>query len=117
MGHRDGCVCFDRGDVSKLFGAARGGPDSARGCLCRGLPAKARGAFGCADEVARQGGQRAVLGHSEIRKHNCGEMNQPAAKTTAAELAQRVKARFGELVSEPAEFRGEISLKVADVER
>jgi NADH-quinone oxidoreductase subunit C len=32
----------------------------------------------------------------------------------ALELAQQLKARFGELLSEPAEFRGEISLKLAE---
>jgi len=44
-------------------------------------------------------------------------MNELAAKPTAADLAQRVKAKFGELVSEPVEFRGEISFKITDVER
>jgi len=33
------------------------------------------------------------------------------------ELAQKLKAQFGELLSEPAEFRGEITLEVADAER
>ena len=36
---------------------------------------------------------------------------------TALELAQQLKARFGDLLSEPVEFRGEITLKVADAER
>src|SRR5260221_9258716 len=36
---------------------------------------------------------------------------------TALELAQRLKARFPELISEPEEFRGEITLKVAEAER
>jgi NADH-quinone oxidoreductase subunit C len=36
---------------------------------------------------------------------------------TALELAKQLKARFEGVVSEPAEFRGEITLKVADVER
>jgi NADH-quinone oxidoreductase subunit C len=36
---------------------------------------------------------------------------------TAPELAQKLKAQFGNLLSEPAEFRGEITLKLADVER
>ncbi len=35
----------------------------------------------------------------------------------ALHSAQKLKARFGELLSEPAEFRGEISLKLADAER
>src|SRR2546423_1867729 len=33
------------------------------------------------------------------------------------ELAGKLKERFGELISEPTEFRGEISVKVADAER
>ena len=36
---------------------------------------------------------------------------------TALELAQQLKARFGDLISEPTEFRGEISVKLADAER
>jgi NADH-quinone oxidoreductase subunit C len=36
---------------------------------------------------------------------------------TAIDLAKQLKGRFGELVSEPAEFRSEITLKVADTER
>jgi len=36
---------------------------------------------------------------------------------TAPEAAQRIKAQFGEIISEPTEFRGEITLKVADVEK
>jgi NADH-quinone oxidoreductase subunit C len=36
---------------------------------------------------------------------------------TAADLAQQLRAKFPELLSEPTEFRGELSLKVADSER
>jgi NADH-quinone oxidoreductase subunit C len=36
---------------------------------------------------------------------------------SALELAQQLKAKFGPLVSEPVEFRGEITLKVAEAER
>ena len=36
---------------------------------------------------------------------------------TSLELAQQLKAKFGELVSEPVEFRGEITLKLAEAER
>ena len=36
---------------------------------------------------------------------------------SALELAQKIKARFGDLISEPAEFRGEITLKIADAEK
>ena len=36
---------------------------------------------------------------------------------TAFELAQKIKTRFGELLSEPAEFRGEITLRLFDAEK
>jgi NADH-quinone oxidoreductase subunit C len=36
---------------------------------------------------------------------------------TALDLANQLRAKFGDLLAEPAEFRGEISLKVADAER
>ena len=36
---------------------------------------------------------------------------------TPLELAQQLRAKFGELVSEPVEFRGEITLKLADAQR
>jgi NADH-quinone oxidoreductase subunit C len=36
---------------------------------------------------------------------------------TALEQAQKIKAKFGDLISEPAEFRGEITLKVVDAEK
>src|SRR5713226_1160839 len=36
---------------------------------------------------------------------------------TALELGQKLKAQFGDLLSEPAEFRGEITLRLADAER
>ncbi len=35
----------------------------------------------------------------------------------ALDLAQQLKAKFGDLLSEPVEFRGEITLLVADAER
>lgn len=35
----------------------------------------------------------------------------------AIDLAKQLKARFGELLSEPVEFRGEITMKVAHAER
>ncbi len=35
----------------------------------------------------------------------------------ALELALKLRAQFGDLLSEPAEFRGEITLKVSDAER
>ena len=33
------------------------------------------------------------------------------------EFANKIKAKFGDLISEPAEFRGEISIKLADAEK
>ena len=36
---------------------------------------------------------------------------------TAIEQAKQLKAQFGDLISEPTEFRGEIAVKVADAER
>jgi len=36
---------------------------------------------------------------------------------TALETSQKLKRAFGDLISEPAEFRGEITLKLADAER
>ena len=36
---------------------------------------------------------------------------------TALEQAQKLKAQFGDLVSAPAEFRGEVTLTIADAER
>jgi NADH-quinone oxidoreductase subunit C len=36
---------------------------------------------------------------------------------TALEQAQKIKAKFGDLISEPAEFRGEITVKLADAEQ
>lgn len=36
---------------------------------------------------------------------------------TARELAERLRRRFGDLISEPAEFRGEITVTLAEAER
>jgi NADH-quinone oxidoreductase subunit C len=36
---------------------------------------------------------------------------------TALEQAKKLKEKFGDLISEPAEFRGEITVKVADAEQ
>jgi NADH-quinone oxidoreductase subunit C len=36
---------------------------------------------------------------------------------SSLELAQQIKAKFGDLISDPAEFRGEITLRVLDAER
>ena len=37
--------------------------------------------------------------------------------TSAAEFAQQLKDEFGELISEPTEFRGEITVNIADASR
>jgi NADH-quinone oxidoreductase subunit C len=39
------------------------------------------------------------------------------SNVTSLELAQQLKARFGDLISEPTEFRGELSLQLSDAER
>jgi NADH-quinone oxidoreductase subunit C len=36
---------------------------------------------------------------------------------SALEFANKIKAKFGDLVAEPTEFRGEITLKIADAEK
>lgn len=36
---------------------------------------------------------------------------------SALDLAKQLKARFGDLISEPLEFRGEVSTKISDAER
>jgi len=36
---------------------------------------------------------------------------------SALEAAKSIKAKFGDIVSEPAGFRGEISLKISDAEQ
>lgn len=36
---------------------------------------------------------------------------------TAGELANQLKSKFGDLLSEPVEFRGEFTLRLADAER
>jgi NADH-quinone oxidoreductase subunit C len=36
---------------------------------------------------------------------------------SALESANKIKAKFGDLISEPTEFRGEITLKLADAEK
>jgi len=35
---------------------------------------------------------------------------------SARELAQQLKTRFGDLISEPVEFRGEITVQVTDAD-
>src|SRR5277367_6141444 len=36
---------------------------------------------------------------------------------TSLEAAQKLKVKFGDLISEPSEFRGEISIKIGDAEQ
>jgi NADH-quinone oxidoreductase subunit C len=36
---------------------------------------------------------------------------------SALESANKIKAKFGDIVSEPTEFRGEVSLKISDAEK
>src|SRR4051812_1782912 len=36
---------------------------------------------------------------------------------SAIDLAKQLKEKFGDLISEPAEFRDEVTLKIADAER
>ena len=36
---------------------------------------------------------------------------------TALEAANSIKTKFGELISEPVEFRGDIAIKVADAQK
>jgi NADH-quinone oxidoreductase subunit C len=43
--------------------------------------------------------------------------SQIANPMTALELAQKLNVQFGELLSEPMEFRGEITLQLADAEK
>ena len=37
--------------------------------------------------------------------------------TTAADFAQQIEAKFGKLISEPVEFRGELTLNLADANK
>ena len=36
---------------------------------------------------------------------------------SALEFANKIKAKFGDIVAEPTEFRGEITLKITDAEK
>ncbi len=36
---------------------------------------------------------------------------------TALEFANKIKAKFGDLIAEPVEFRGELTLKIADADK
>jgi NADH-quinone oxidoreductase subunit C len=46
-----------------------------------------------------------------------GELRFLFFSMAALEQAQKIQAQFGELISAPSEFRGEITIKVADAER
>jgi len=41
----------------------------------------------------------------------------PSLAVTALDLAKQLKAKFGDVLSEPAEFRGEITVQLANAER
>ena len=58
---------------------------------------------------------RTDAGHFEETRPGAGQ--SLISPMTALELAKQIKARFGDLISEPAEFRGEITIKLADAER
>jgi NADH-quinone oxidoreductase subunit C len=45
------------------------------------------------------------------------QTNAQSRTKQSLDFAGKLRAKFGEIISEPAEFRGEISLKVADAER
>ena len=45
------------------------------------------------------------------------EPNPKSERPSALALAQQLKAKFGDLVSEPVEFRGEFTVRVTDAER
>src|SRR3954470_8119005 len=45
------------------------------------------------------------------------EVNEKTKAEKTAGLAEQLKAKFGDLISEPVEFRGELTLKVAEAER
>src|ERR1041385_3890262 len=104
MGHRHGRLRFDRRHVSQLRRAAGRGSDFARGYLrCR--PSAPSGSVaGRAHQTSEQGWQP-TGGFAE------GQV------MSALDLAKKLKSKFGDLLSEPAEFRGEITLKIADANR
>jgi NADH-quinone oxidoreductase subunit C len=43
--------------------------------------------------------------------------NESKLMANSLQLAQQLKAKFGDLISEPAEFRGELTVTVADAQR
>jgi len=124
MGNRHGRLRFDRRDVSQLFGVAGSRQNTTGRCLYRGMSAKARSFAGRIVEVAGESGKGASHGDAEdsgIEALN-RNMSQPQTKANpraekTAELAGRLREHFPDLVSGSEEFRGELSLKVADAER
>ena len=66
------------------------------------------------DKVARE---PAIGDVEESGLSDSARLCAPATQMTALELAQQLKAKFPGLISEPVEFRGEITLKVSDAER
>jgi NADH-quinone oxidoreductase subunit C len=47
----------------------------------------------------------------------CSPVPPKTEPVTALESANKIKAKFGDIVSEPTEFRGEVSLKISDAEQ
>ena len=45
------------------------------------------------------------------------QANPPSVRPNALGFAQQLTAKFGDLISEPVEFRGEITMKLSDAER
>src|SRR4051794_28927460 len=120
MGNRHGGLCLDGWDVSQLCGAAGRRSNPAGRYICGRVPAKAGGAVRRAPETPGQSRSRGINHEFE----ESGVMPITQTQTTAQsrtkqalDFAARLKSKFGELVSEPVEFRGEISLKISDIER
>ena len=90
-----------------------------------GCPPRPEACPGRADEIAKQNQQtQPVLQNLtalNLAKESCG-LNlkfffAKFSNVTSLETAQKLKAKFGDLISEPAEFRGEVTVKVADAEQ
>src|SRR5690242_8534793 len=116
MGYCHGRLRFDRRHVPQLRSAARGGQYLAGRRLCRRVSPTAGGLARCALETAGQGRQGTGSLHFEKGGLNHPQ-HPPGRAVTAIDLAKQLKTKFGELLSEPGEFRKEITLKVADVEQ
>jgi len=60
------------------------------------------------------GPQPPISNPTPTLKQASGSPGLPAA---ALDLARKLKAKFDDLISEPVEFRGEVSLRISDAER